>query len=335
MSRITYEKSGVDETKASKWIEFIKPIIHNLNKKKGVISEIGGFGGLFDLSVIKTKYRTPVLVASSDGVGTKVKLTAKFGEHKGAGIDLVAMNVNDIIATGAKPLFFLDYIATDKLRDKVMKKIMHGIIEACSEAGCALLGGETAQMPDIYNRGEYDLAGFCVGIVDKKALINISRVKIADSIIGIASSGVHSNGFSLIRKIFNSQELKKLKNQLLTPTRIYVKVIEKLSKRVNLHAIAHITGGGFYSNIKRVLPEGKGAVISDNSWQIPAIFKRIQNKAKINDKEMFSTFNMGIGMVLILSKEDAKKAISIIKNFGFECYSIGKIVKSGRGVVIK
>jgi len=297
---LTYKKAGVNIDLANKFVKFIKK--YN--------PEIGSFSGLYPLN------KNVFLSASSDGIGTKLKLLHKFSKDEIAGIDLVAMNVNDIICCGAKPLFFLDYFSCSKLDLNISKKVIKGIINGCRQADCILLGGETAEMPGIYKNGDYDLAGFAVGIVHKKNVIDGSKISNGDIVIGLMSSGPHSNGFSLIRKIFNEIELEKYKNVLLNSTIIYVKQIMDLLKNFKnqIKGISHITGGGFYDNIERILPEKTEVIIFKNSWKIPDIFKIIQSKAKISDREMFRTFNMGIGMVLIVSKNSAYAIHKFLKN---------------------
>ncbi len=287
----TYKQAGVDIAKSNLFVQRIKKLA----------PVIGGFSGLYPLD--KNHY----LSASTDGVGTKLKLAFLLNKHDTVGIDLVAMNVNDIICCGAKPLFFLDYFACSKLDLKVAEQIIKGINEGCRQAGCILLGGETAEMPGFYQEGEYDLAGFTVGLVEKNKVIDGSKIKPGDLIIGLPSSGLHSNGFSLVRKVFSEKELIKFGKEFLTPTRIYVKEILSLithypSPITAIRGISHITGGGFYDNIPRILPKNCQARIYKNSWQVPKIFNRIQKKGKIPEKEMFHTFNMGIGMVIIVHK---------------------------------
>ena len=305
-----YKKSGVDIDKANKFVDEIKKIA----------PAIGGFSGFFPVDT--KKYRNPVLVASTDGVGTKLKIAHLVNKHDTVGIDLVAMCVNDVLCTGAKPVFFLDYFATGKLELKVAKEIIKGIHEGCKQAGCILLGGETAEMPGFYKKGEYDLAGFAVGIVEKDKIIDGKKISPGDYVFGLPSTGPHSNGYSLIRKIFSEKELKNLGNQLLKPTKIYSKEILKGPGKY-AKGIAHITGGGFYDNIPRVLPENCQVVIFKNRWQIPEIFYKIQKKGNVSEKEMFRVFNMGIGMVIISSKEKLK-----------DCILIGQVEKGQRGVKI-
>lgn len=332
MRKLTYKGAGVDIEKADRFVKAIKPLI------AATRGEIGGFGGLFPFS--KEKYKNPLLVSTTDGVGTKLKLAVLTNKHDTVGIDLVAMNVNDVLTVGAKPLFFLDYISTGKLKQAQLKEIVKGIAKGCREADCALIGGETAEMPGMYKKGEYDLAGFCVGVVEKKATIDGSRVKVGDKVIGIASSGLHSNGFSLVRKVFSKNELKKYSSELLKPTRIYVKPVLSLLRstkyevRSTINAIAHITGGGFQGNIPRVLPQGIAVNIDRASWPVAKIFKLIQEKGRISDREMFKAFNMGIGMVLIVKSQSADRIKQKLAKFGFSSWVIGETIKGKKQVRI-
>lgn len=301
--------------------------------RAGVLGSIGGFGGFFKPQLKGMK--EPVLTASSDGVGTKLIAANIAGKHDTIGIDLVAMNVNDIITCGAEPLFFLDYFACGKLDNKRAHDVMKGIVEGCRQARCALLGGETAELPGLYNDKDYDLGGFCVGIVDRKKIIDGSRVKEGDVVLGMASSGVHSNGFSLIRKVFSKSEMKhRFKSALLRPTKIYVKGILALIKSVDVKGVAHITGGGFYDNIVRALPKKKAVIINPHSWTIPNIFGLIQARTNLDKFNMYRTFNMGIGMVLIVARKDVKKSQGILSRLGFPSYLIGEVVKGERKVII-
>jgi phosphoribosylformylglycinamidine cyclo-ligase len=310
---LTYKKSGVDIDKANNFVSWIK----------AKVPSIGFFSGFYKINNKQT------IVGSCDGVGTKLKVAQLVNKHNTIGIDLVAMNVNDIIVCGAKPIFFLDYIAVGKLNLNIMKNIMEGIIDGCKIAGCNLMGGETAEMPDMYKNGEYDLAGFACGIVNEKDIIKGRDIKDGDILIGIKSSGLHSNGYSLVRKVFSEQEQKKYAKILLVPTKIYVKTILALLKKFkpnkDIKALVHITGGGFYDNIVRVLPKSYKAVIYKNLWSVPEIFKIIQQKGKIELKEMYRTFNMGIGMVIVVNKN---KVEQILQFLGKESVVIGKIEKS-------
>lgn len=293
-----YRKSGVDIDKANKLVEKIKKIA----------PAIGGFSGLFPVNT--KKYKNPVLVASTDGVGTKLKIAQLVNNHRGVGIDLVAMCVNDVLTVGAEPVFFLDYFACGKLDLRIAQEVIKSIHRGCRQAGCILLGGETAEMPGFYKKGEYDLAGFAVGIVEKEKIIDGKKIKPGDCIFGLPSSGLHSNGFSLVRMVFSERELRKLSEELLKPTKIYTKEILFGAGRY-AKGIAHITGGGFYDNIPRILPENCQAVIFKDSWQVPEIFSKIQRKGKISESEMFRVFNMGIGIVLISSEEKLPGCIRI------------------------
>ncbi|OIO33962.1 MAG: phosphoribosylformylglycinamidine cyclo-ligase [Candidatus Omnitrophica bacterium CG1_02_40_15] len=326
-----YKRSGVNIDRAN---DFVKDIgrMAKTTRRKEVICDIGGFSAL---TSIPKKYKEPILVSSTDGVGTKLKIADSLNKHDTIGIDLVAMSVNDVVVTGAEPLLFLDYFATGKLNSKKAVGIMKGIVKGCRQAGCALVGGETAEMPSMYNGEEYDLAGFSVGIVEKTKIIDGKSVNAGDIVIGIGSSGPHSNGFSLIRKLFSKSELKgKFGRIFLTPTIIYVKAILKLMEKVKIKSIAHITGGGFYDNIPRVVPSDKSVLIYKELWQVPQIFRVIQKRAGISYKEMHRTFNMGIGMVIVVSKSDVKKAHEIIKKFRLKSWTIGEIIKGNGEVII-
>lgn len=327
-----YRKAGVDVKKADK---FIKGIGSFVSSSK--INKTSAFGSLFDFKKIAKKYKNPVLVSSTDGVGTKLKLAQKFGSHLGVGIDLVAMNVNDIICLGAKPLFFLDYIACGKLQPKILKQVVKGIHQGLCESDCSLLGGETAEMPGMYDKDEYDLAGFCVGVVDKNEIINGRRIQKGDKIIGVSSSGLHSNGFSLVRKVLSQGELKAYKNKLLKPTRIYVKqIISLLSSKYNkksVKGIAHVTGGAFYDKATKIIPEGLSLAIDKKSWQPKEIFRKIQKKGKLTERQMYSVFNMGIGLIVIVKKESAKKILNNL-NKTYQSYIIGEIIAAKTKLVI-
>ncbi|MBM3253878.1 MAG: phosphoribosylformylglycinamidine cyclo-ligase [Candidatus Omnitrophica bacterium] len=328
---MTYKTSGVDIDRGNLLVDKIKKFVDS-TKTKGVISSLGGFSGLFKADF--SSYKEPVLVGSTDGVGTKLKIAFLVNKHDTVGIDLVAMSVNDILALGAKPLFFLDYIATGRINPKTLSEVVKGISRGCKEAGCALIGGETAEMPSFYKKGEYDLAGFCIGMVERRKIIDSSQVEIGDRLIGIQSSGLHSNGFSLVRKIFNEKEIKKdLWRVLLKPTIIYTKPISELLKRVDVKGIAHITGGAFYDKLPRIIHGKKSIRIYKGTWEIPGIFKKIQKRANISDKEMYRTFNMGIGVVLAIPCRDLILAKKVISGFGLKCWVIGEIVKGEKEVV--
>ncbi|MHB8622595.1 MAG: phosphoribosylformylglycinamidine cyclo-ligase [Sulfuricaulis sp.] len=327
---LTYRDAGVDIDAGDALVEAIKPIA-GATHRPGVLAGVGGFGALFQIP--PGQYQEPVLVSSTDGVGTKLKLAIELNCHDTIGIDLVAMCVNDVVVQGAEPLFFLDYFATGKLDNRVAQQVIHGIGEGCRQAGCALVGGETAEMPGMYSEGDYDLAGFTVGVVEKSRIIDGSRVKPNDTLIGIASSGAHSNGYSLIRKIIKVRKIKldqpfdglQLGEVLLMPTRIYVKPLLSLLGQIPVHAAAHITGGGLPGNIPRVLPTGVRAVIDSRAWKRPAIFDWLQEMGGIEEFEMYRTFNCGVGMVLALDAAYAEKALKRLQASGENATIIGHV----------
>ncbi len=332
---ISYKDSGVDIDKGNRFVDVIKPLVKTTFRKE-VMGGLGGFGGLFHLD--KIKYRDPILVASTDGVGTKLNVARMMNRYNTIGIDLVAMSVNDVIVQGAEPLFFLDYIASGTIDIEIGRQLVEGVVKGCRDAGCALLGGETAEMPGFYGKGDYELVGFCVGIVEAEKLIDGSRVGIGDKIIGLASSGIHSNGLSLARKVFFDRGglqandpveglLLPVGEELLTPTRIYVKSILNLAKNFSLKGLVHITGGGFYDNIPRILPERCSAVIHRGSWPELPIFQAIRRQGRIEDAEMFRVFNMGIGMMIITDGESAPEIIERLGALGEKAYLIGSIEK--------
>ena len=337
MKRLTYKQAGVDITAANLFKGQIKGLVKK-SQSAEVFKGIGGFGCMFAFP--QKEYKNPVLVSSSDGVGTKLKIAVLANKHDTVGIDAVAMNVNDILCIGARTLFFLDYIAYSKLEEGILLDVVKGLNDGCIQADCALIGGETAQMPGMYNSGEYDLAGFCVGVVEKRKIIDGSKIKAGDIIIGLESNGLHSNGFSLVRKVFSERELKKYASELLRPTRIYVKPVLNLlyAKRYPLYAkikgIAHITGGAFYDKIARILPDNVNVRINKNACRVPNIFKLIQLKGGIEDKEMYHTFNMGIGMVLIAEPKSAKSIISKLAEFRLKSWVIGEVIKGNKVVEI-
>jgi phosphoribosylformylglycinamidine cyclo-ligase len=331
MARITYKTSGVDIDKANKLVGDYKRFAA-ATKIKGVVSDVGSFGALFRADW--RKYKDPLLVSSTDGVGTKLKIAFLADKHDTVGIDLVAMSVNDILCSGAEGLFFLDYIATGKIRSGVLKDVVKGISVACKEAGYALVGGETAEMPGMYQEGEYDLAGFGVGIVDKKDVIDGSGTKVGDVVIGLESSGPHSNGYSLIRKVLDEKELRLYSKELLAPTRLYARHVLALKKKMRIKGIANITGGAFYDKIPRIIPKGMGIEIEKGSWKTPWIFELIQKKGNIEDREMHRALNMGIGMVLTVSRKDIDKAQNSLRATGCKSYVIGRVVKGNREVEI-
>ena len=338
----SYKEAGVDITSGYRAVELMKEHVAK-TMVFGNTAPVGGFGGLFQPDL--TGMEEPVLVSGTDGVGTKLKLAFLQDRHDTVGIDCVAMCVNDILCVGAKPLFFLDYIACGKNVPEKIADIVKGVADGCVQSECSLVGGETAEMPGFYPEDEYDLAGFAVGIVDKKKVIDRNSVKEGDVIIGIASSGIHSNGYSLVRKVFDveNQDLtvkpeelggKTLGEVLLTPTKIYVKPMLALFKEIQPHGVMHITGGGFYENIPRGLPEGFSAKISKDSLEVPAVFKMLMEKGGIPERDMFNTYNMGTGMTVVVDEKDADRAIEIINGAGEKAKAIGRIVKGGEGVII-
>ena len=337
----SYKEAGVDVTAGYKAVALMKAHVAR-TMTSGVLSGIGGFGGLFELDM--TGISKPVLVSGTDGVGTKLKIAFLMDKHNTVGIDCVAMCVNDVICCGAKPQFFLDYIAVGKNVPEKVADIVSGVAEGCVQSECALIGGETAEMPGFYPVDEYDLAGFSVGVVDKDKILKPDTQKAGDVMIGIKSSGVHSNGFSLVRKVFtvNEQNLARhysdlgstLGECLLTPTKIYVKAVMKLLDTVNVKAISHITGGGFYENIPRSLPNGISVKIERNAVQVLPIFNVIQSVGKIPERDMFNTFNMGVGMTVVVDKNDVDKAIAAIRAAGEDAYVLGELVNGDDGVII-
>ncbi len=339
---ISYKDSGVDVTRGYKAVELMKKYVKT-TYDDNVLGDIGSFGGFY--SIAGEKMEEPVLVAGTDGVGTKLRYAMLLGKHDTIGIDAVAMCVNDIVCQGAKPLFFLDYYACGRLYPEAEAEVVKGIAAGCRMAGCALIGGETAEMPGFYPEGEYDLAGFAVGIVDKKKVINGKNIAAGDILLGIKSSGIHSNGYSLVRKLFGDSdkaEMEKyddrlggtLAEVLLTPTKIYVRSILSLIEKVPVKGIAHITGGGFIENIPRIFPEGIGCEIDKHSYEVPAVFRVMQEKAGISDEQIYNTFNMGIGMVVCVSPENAAEAKKSLEESGEEVVLLGKTV-SGKGVTLK
>jgi phosphoribosylformylglycinamidine cyclo-ligase len=329
---ITYKDAGVDIDKANRFVKSLRQMNKD-SARRGAIGTIGGFSGLFSAKF--KGMREPVLAASTDGIGTKLMVAETAEKHDTVGIDLVAMCVNDIIACGAQPLFFLDYFGTGRLNVAKMSEVMKGVLAGCKEADCNLLGGETAELPGLYKDEDYDMAGFCIGVVDRKKIIDGSRIRPGDVVLGIHSSGPHSNGYSLIRKVFSKREIKdNFRKDLLKPTIIYVKPILALTKKVKVNGIAHITGGGFYDNISRILPKGCAVVLSPHSWKVPDIFKIIQERAELSNREMYGTFNMGIGMAVILKRKDVKKAEKIFSRFKLQSTIIGEVSKGNKKVII-
>ncbi|MEW8507613.1 MAG: phosphoribosylformylglycinamidine cyclo-ligase [Candidatus Thiodiazotropha sp.] len=330
---LSYRDAGVDIDAGNALVERIKPIVKQ-TFRSGVLAGLGGFGALFELPL--DRYREPVLVSGTDGVGTKLKLALELKQHDSIGIDLVAMCVNDIVVAGAEPLFFLDYYATGRLDVDIATDVVRGIAAGCEQAGAALTGGETAEMPGMYAEGEYDLAGFCVGIAEKSKLILPERVREGDALIGMASSGPHSNGYSLVRKIIQvgAADLHQpfqettLGEALLAPTRIYVKPILALMEAVEIHALAHITGGGLPENLPRVLPQGCKAIVDSDSWRLPPLFSWLQTQGNLANSEMLRTFNSGVGMVACVAKKDAVRTIKLLNESGETAWLLGEIASS-------
>ena len=337
---LSYRDAGVNIDAGNEFVEKIKSSVASTNRP-GVMGSLGGFGGLFELP---ENYRQPVLVSGTDGVGTKLKLAIDLNRHDTIGIDLVAMCVNDILVLGAEPLYFLDYYATGELNSEIAASVVEGIAEGCRQSNAALIGGETAEMPGMYGKGDYDLAGFCVGVVEKQEIIDGSKVKAGDAMIAIASSGPHSNGYSLVRKIievsnvditqpFASQD-RTLGDALLAPTKIYVKAIHDLLPKFDIHAMAHITGGGLLENIPRVLPENTQAIVDTDSWQLPPVFQWLQDNGNVEIKEMYRTFNCGVGMVLIVAAEDADNITERLNKNGDLAWQLGTIDEGDNQQVI-
>ncbi|MFQ5598282.1 MAG: phosphoribosylformylglycinamidine cyclo-ligase [Nitrospiria bacterium] len=340
MTQRAYKQAGVDVAAGNRLVEKIKPIVRSTFRPE-VLGGIGGFAGLFSLQA--KKYKQPVLVSGTDGVGTKLKIAFLTGRHNTIGIDLVAMCVNDIAVTGAEPLFFLDYFATGKLQQDQAVQVIRGIAKGCKEAGCALIGGETAEMPSFYSLGEYDLAGFAVGVVEKRKIIDGRKIRPGDVLIGLPSSGLHSNAFSLARKILFEKAgytvkdrvkglRRSLGDELLRPTRVYVQVIQKLLKSVTVKGAAHITGGGMTENFPRILPQNCAARIRRDGWPTPPIFHVLQRLGRMDLVEMYATFNMGIGMIVVVAPKEVKACLAVLKRMKQKAYVIGEIVEGGHGV---
>jgi phosphoribosylformylglycinamidine cyclo-ligase len=330
---LSYKDAGVDIDAGNELVNRIKSVVKE-TKRPEVMGGLGGFGAL---CAIPQKYKEPILVSGTDGVGTKLRLAMDLNRHESIGIDLVAMCVNDLIVQGAEPLFFLDYYATGKLNVDVAATVVTGIAEGCKQSGCALVGGETAEMPGMYHGNDYDLAGFCVGVVEKSDMIDGSKVQDGDALIALASSGAHSNGYSLIRKIIEvsgvnpaTEQLdgKSLADHLLAPTKIYVKSVLGLISKIEVHAIAHITGGGFWENIPRVLPNNTQAIIDESSWQWPSIFNWLQQTGNVSRHEMYRTFNCGVGLIIALPKQLATQAINLLNQHGEKAWLLGEIKTS-------
>jgi len=343
MEKMTYKEAGVDTLEGQRAVKLMKDSVKS-TFNKNVLADLGGFGGLFALDL--ENIEEPVLVSGTDGVGTKLKIAFLTDVHDTVGIDLVAMCVNDILCQGAKPLFFLDYMATGRLKAEKAASIVAGIAQGCRQAGCALIGGETAEMPGFYGEGEYDLAGFAVGIVDKKRIVDGSRLEDGNVLIGLASSGIHSNGYSLVRKVIFEKSgysvgdvpdghEKTIGELLIEPTKIYVKPIMELMKVCDIRGMVHITGGGFYENIPRIIPEGLGVDIDEGSWPLPAVFQLLKEKGGLDETEMFRTFNMCIGLMAAVPESEAEKALETLKALGEEAYIVGKITNRHEGVAIR
>lgn len=340
---LTYSEAGVDITAGNQAVELMKPLVKSTFRSE-VVTDLGGFGGLFALN--KEKYEEPILVSGTDGVGTKLKIAFEMNKHDTIGIDAVAMCVNDVLVNGAEPLFFLDYLAVGKCQPEQVAAVVSGIAEGCRQAGCALIGGETAEMPGFYPVGEYDVAGFTVGIVDKKKIIDGSKICAGDVVLGLPSTGVHSNGFSLARKVLLEHAGLKMEDEIpalggaklgdviLTPTKIYVKTILNLIEQAEIKGMAHITGGGLLENVPRVLPEGTQVQIDSTTWPALPIFQLIQEKGNVEKREMFRTFNMGIGFVLICDAENAEKVKAACALMDQPVYQIGTVVAGEKKVVI-
>ncbi len=330
MSVKTYKQAGVDIDAAEEFLEKIKPLLRS-TYRPGVLTEIGGFSGLFSLKDLKIS--DPVLVAATDGVGTKLLLAELLGKYDTIGQDLVAMCVDDVVVCGAKPLFFLDYIATGKLEPSKLEAFIQGVVKGCQQAECALIGGETAELPGLYEPGKFDVAGFCVGLVERSRIIDGRDCQPGDVVIGLASSGLHSNGYSLVRRLFSAEELSSsLGLEFLTPTRIYASLILRLIQKVPVKALAHITGGGLIDNLPRVVPPGLSIKIYEKSWPVPELFARIQERGPVEKIEMFRTFNMGIGMAIIVSRQSRERAMEVLAEWGEEAWEIGELVE-GEGRV--
>jgi len=325
MAPMTYKRAGVDIDAADAFIRMIKPFVQSTRRPE-VLGGIGGFSGLFRPRLAGLK--KPVLVSSTDGVGTKLLVAEMAGKYDTVGVDLVAMSVDDVVVLGAEPLFFLDYIAVGKVVPSVLVDIVRGIARGCREARCALVGGETAELPGLYGPGKLDLAGFCIGLVDEPKIIDGRTCRAGDAVIGLASSGLHSNGYSLVRKLFSPEEIRAgLWRELLRPTRIYCAAILDVLKTVRIKSMAHITGGGFYDNIPRVIPEGFGVRVKKGSWPVPPIFRKIQRAGEIEDGEIYRTLNMGIGMALVVKPADVDRTLAAFAKRRFKAWKIGEVVR--------
>jgi len=333
MAGLTYKKAGVNIDEANDFVKKLKPLVR-MTERAEVLGSIGGFGGLFAPQLKGMK--KPVLVASTDGVGTKLMIADLLKKYDTIGLDLVAMNVDDVVVLGAEPLFFLDYIACGRLDKNQLLQVVKGIARGCRLANCALIGGETAELPGLYEPGKWDLAGFCVGLVDAGKIIDGRSCRPGDKVIGLASSGLHSNGYSLARRVFTEKELMgDWGRQLLKPTKIYTPVVLQALKKIQIKAMAHITGGGFYDNIPRVIPAGLQVRIKRGSWPVPRLFKEIQRRGEIADKEMFRTLNMGVGLVAVVAGKEAEAAVKLFEKLGEKAWIIGELVRGSQEVVIE
>lgn len=331
MSSLTYKKAGVDIAKANRFVDDIKVMAKTTTNSR-VLNRPQSFGALFSLDI--RGYKKPVLVSSTDGVGTKLLVANLVGKHDTIGIDLVAMNANDVLCTGAKPLFFLDYLATGKLNLKTMKEVFKGIVAGCRLAGCAIIGGETAEMPDMYKGEDYDLAGFVVGIADESKLIDGNTIKTGDIVIGLPSSGLHSNGYSLARKALSAKEQKQYAQILLKPTCMYVKQVLAVLEKVEVKGMAHMTGGAWYEKLTKILPKGMAFSIQKASWPVPRIFQLIQDKGHVPEHDMYLTFNMGIGFTLVVSPKDVSTVQALLRQHGQDSFVIGEVVQDRKRKVI-
>jgi phosphoribosylformylglycinamidine cyclo-ligase len=340
MKKLTYKKSGVDIAEGDRFVDLISPMVKKTFRPE-VMTDIGSFNALFRVNT--KKYKNPILVSGTDGVGTKLKIAFMMDRHHTVGIDLVAMCVNDILTSGSEPLFFLDYFATGRLNAEKAAEVIKGIVEGCKQANCSLIGGETAEMPGFYPEGEYDLSGFAVGVVEKNRIIDGSKIKKGDAIIGVTSTGLHSNGYSLVRKFFF--DIKKLNvntyikelgtslgEELLKPTRIYVKAFNAIKDKIGVKGMAHITGGGIPGNLPRIFPIGISAIIREGSWHVPPIFNLIRDMGNVPIEDLRMTFNMGIGYIIVTPESESDKAISILKKTGYNSFLIGNIEKGGQGI---
>ncbi len=332
-ARVTYKKAGVDIDAADRFIGLIKPLVRTTGRPE-VLGGLGGFSGMFRPRLKGLK--RPILVSSTDGVGTKLLIADMVKKFDTVGVDLVAMSVDDVVVLGAEPLFFLDYIAVGKVVPSMLVDIVKGVVRGCREARCALLGGETAELPGLYAPGKWDLAGFCVGLVDEPKIIDGRTCRAGDAVIGLASSGLHSNGYSLARKVFSEKEIKAgLWRELLRPTRIYCTAILEVLETVRIKSMAHITGGGFYDNIPRVIPQGFGVKIEKGSWPVPPIFRKIQRAGGVDEREMYRTLNMGIGMALAVAPGDVDRTIAGFSRRGFRAWTIGEVVRGPHEVILR